>query len=335
MVYTFDMLLNDVFKPAKGILAIDESEHTSQMRFEAQGLTSTPEARRRWRSAIITTPNLGDYLSGIILVEETLLQTTDDGRLFAHILHDQNIGIFIKTDQGLTDDGISQPMTLGRVDLEITLKHLLLTAPAALVGTKGRSVFYQARETTQTLSPAAISSLEQLAQYASIVQNVGLVPIVEPEIIISSTDTLDKITTVTNQIMNVLAHQLTAYKVDPAQVILKISFVYSTEQTSDFVYQASTIATQTIMAISQIYHSVSGVVFLSGGLSVSQSTLLLACVHDQISPDFLHTFSFGRAIQDSAFVIWSKNSNDIESVQQNLIQSLYGTSQAISTPGDQ
>jgi fructose-bisphosphate aldolase, class I len=311
-----------LLSPTKGILAIDESEHTSQTRFAAHGLVSTLDSRTQWRSAILATPNLSDYLSGIIVVEETL----------PLLVALPGIAVVLKIDQGLTDrDPHSQPVTNGLSTLSERLQSAIASSPIIVTATKWRVVLYPSRELTDTLSESTRASLIQLAQYAMLVQRQGLIPVIEPEIIIVSSDTLDHITHYTHSVMTELAVQLASAQVNPSKVVLKMGFVYSTTQAAQSAQSARTVGSQTAAAISAIAASVSGVVFLSGGLNGDQSAAFLTASHEKLGM-VAHTYSFGRAIQDDAFALWCRDSTDITAVQQAITRQLQRYQQAISTP---
>lgn len=315
-------IITKLFKSNKGILAIDESTQTSIRRFTALGLKSNEETRRQYRQTIIQTHNLENYISGIILTEETLLQKADNGKKFTQILQNKNIEIGLKVDEGLIEQsGFYETMGLENLNAKLDV------AKANNVSfTKWRSVF---DPNTNINTENIVANCQIFANYARQVLTHNLVPIIEPEILISKNHSLEQHLDLAKAVYTSLFDELTREKLDLSKIILKTGFVSpGLNLINNDEIQNYTEATINLFAQS-LPNNLGGLVFLSGGLSPEQSNQFLQEFSNQYSLNIPYTFSFGRAIQDEAFGYWAYHQNDIKKVQQILLISASKSAEAL------
>jgi fructose-bisphosphate aldolase class I len=314
-------LLNTISKlcmRGKGILAADESSGTIGKRFNSIKIENTRENRYAYRELLFTTPSLNEYISGVITFEETLLDTNQDGTRLVQPLLDNDIVIGIKVDMGVkplygTDD---ETVTQGLDDLDARCKRYY-NAGARFA--KWRAVLKIDMDKNLPSDLAIHENAVTLARYASISQNNGLVPIVEPEILMDGTHTIEQ----SHQIaVNVLSHvyrELVRHHVDIECTLLKPNMVrpgVSSIQTFDAVR----LGELTVNALRQaVPASMPGVVFLSGGMSEIDASIALNEINRThgLKPWYL-TFSYGRALQASVLDIWKGKSENRVAAQAML-----------------
>lgn len=317
-------LQKHIFNKNKGILAIDESENTSRARFAGKNLVSTEPLRQMWRSSIIGTDKIENYLSGLIVVEETINQMDQFGVSLMEKLRQKNIKIFIKADEGLDKNPV-QPLTIGLENLEEKLTKWNKKYGQNVVGTKWRVVILTSKN-EEKLNANSKKSLEQLAKYAKIVLSFGLTPIVEPEILVDKNLSEEKTVNLHKNVIQKLVENLEKEALDLQKIILKVGFTYTLEQKENFNEETicQKISQQTLQVLNESgAEKFMGVVFLSGGLNPDQSSKILRKVLQNNQEKLLLTFSFGRAIQDEAFDEWVKTQDyDNKTVQQTLINRL-------------
>jgi fructose-bisphosphate aldolase class I len=298
----------------KGILAADESGTTIGKRFNALNFESNLESRKAYRDLLITAPDINQYIAGIILFEETLEQEGLDGTLFTTKLKQLGILPGIKVDKGLValpntaDEQITQGLDgLG----ERLAEYKKLGACFA----KWRAVY---QITTTTPSTLAIkTNAECLARYAALCQVNGIVPIVEPEILLENDQPIERCAAVTDQVLHALFNSLNRHKVALEYIILKPSMVISGKNCPT---QASTeeVALATVTALLRnVPACVPTINFLSGGQTSEQATAHLNAMHNlgKNLPWNL-SYSYARALQDDAMKTWSGKSQNVAAAQQ-------------------
>lgn len=306
-----------LFAGDKGLLAMDESLHTCNKRFEEVGIPQTVEYRRAYRELIVTTPGLGECISGAILFDETIYQSTKDGILFIDILKKKGIVPGIKVDEGTIElAGFpGEKITMGLDGLpERLAKYYELGARFA----KWRAVITIGHNTPTRGCIEA--NTHALARYAAMCQQAGLVPIVEPEVLMDGTHDLKRCFDVTAKTQHELFDQLFAQNVDLNYVILKPNMVVpglsSPKQVSvDKVAEATvTCLLQSVPAL------VPGVAFLSGGQSAELATAHLNAMHVKYKGKlpWALTFSFARAIQQPALEWWKGKDENVAAAQKIL-----------------
>jgi fructose-bisphosphate aldolase class I len=301
----------------KGLLAMDESIPTCNKRFEEAGIPQTIEYRRAYRELIVTTPNFGKVISGAILFDETLYQATKDGVLFIDILKRAGIIPGIKVDEGTIDlAGFpGEKITVGLDGLpERLAKYYDLGARFA----KWRAVI-----TINTGIPkrgCIEANMHALARYAAMCQEAGIVPIVEPEVLMDGTHDLKRCFDCTVKVQRELFDQLYAQKVNLQGLILKPNMVLpglsSPKQVS-----VDTAAEATVTCLLQtVPAAVPGVAFLSGGQSPEAAAAHLNAMHVNYKGKlpWALTFSFSRAIQEPALHAWKGKDENVAEAQQIL-----------------
>lgn len=301
----------------KGILAADESNNTIAKRLNSIHVESTLENRQRYRELLFTTPGLNKFVNGVILFEETLGQSTKDGQAFPELLIEQGIIPGIKVDKGLvnlsgTDD---EKVTEGLDGLKQRLEEY--KAQGAKFA-KWRNV-YAISDVFPSLT-AVKAGAENLARYASICQDVGIVPIVEPEILINGPHSIDHCAEVTEIVLHELFNSLFMHQVMLESIILKPSMVISGQDCED---QASSelIAEYTISVFrNNVPASVPTINFLSGGQTPEQATENLNAINSFEKQPWNLSFSYGRALQEPCLKAWAGSDSNIVKAQAALLQ---------------
>ena len=301
----------------KGLLAMDESKTTCNKRFAALGIPQTEEARREWRELIVTTPGLSDCISGAILCDDTMRQRMQDGRPFAHALADVGIVAGIKVDAGAKAlaGHIGEQITEGLDGLRERL------ADYAAVGArfaKWRAVF--AISDGLPSAGCIAANAHALARYASLCQEAGLVPIVEPEVLMTGEHTLQRCAEVSAQVLHEVFEQLHAQNVLLEGLLLKPNMVLPG---LDCVLQDAVdeVADATVTCLLRaVPAAVPGIAFLSGGQSAELASARLNAMNSRFKArmPWVLTFSFSRAIQQPALDIWRGEPANVQPAQRAL-----------------
>lgn len=305
--------------PPKGILAADESLRSAAKRLEAVGVEATEETRRQYRELFITTPKIGQYLNGIILFEETVRQQTSGGESFLNILKREGVLPGIKVDQGTTDDPASkgEGLTNGLDDLEERLKPFV---EIGCLFTKWRTV-QVIGESIPTEQNMLVNAAHQAA-YAKIAQDTGLVPIVEPEVLIKGSHTIERSEGVTTRTLTAVFNALTNAGVDLTGMILKSSMVLAGSE-APTPSSPEEVAEATVRCFTaSVPKELPGIVFLSGGQTPVQATANLNAIHQLGGQPWTTTFSFARALQGPPLEIWRGNVENISDAQKAFIARL-------------
>src|SRR3989344_1792110 len=314
--------------PGKGILAADESTKTIQKRFDKIGLQSTPDTNLAYRKMLFTTPGIEQFLSGVILYDETIRQLID-GIPIPEFLESKGIIPGIKVDKGawqmvnLPGEKITEGLD-GLRDRLIEYKELgAKFAKWRAVITIGDGI------PTDTCIEA---NAESLARYAALCQEQDLVPIVEPEVLMDWTHDLEKCREVTSKTLKAVFDKLKAHKVVLEGMILKPNMVISgkdssTQTTSGEIAEATV---QTFLEV--VPKEVPGIAFLSGGQTPDQATENLAAIN-KVSPPaggWQLSFSYGRALQDEALQAWAGKEENVEAAQKAFLERAKKVSEARS-----
>lgn len=308
---TLEALLQD----GKGILAADESTGTIAKRFAAIGVENTDEKRRDYRLLLASTDDLNTYISGVILYEETFTHTDTQGNSIPALFAKQGIVPGIKVDKGLIDLAFTEEKTTQGLD-GLTEKLLHFKSLGARFA-KWRAVY---SISSHTPSLAAIkANAEGLARYAACCQAVGIVPIVEPEILIDGDHSLQTAAVIHEMVLHEVFHTLYLYEVSFEHMILKPSMVTSGKSHVPFSTPEE-IAEYTISVFrSHVPAAVPSINFLSGGQSSTDATLHLNAIN-QLGKDepWILSFSYGRALQDDCLKAWGQGSP--EGAKQALLK---------------
>jgi fructose-bisphosphate aldolase class I len=303
-----------IVAPGKGILAADESSGTIKKRFDKIGVESTEENRRAYRDLLFTTGGVEEFISGVILFDETIRQSTSDGVPFPKVLADKGIIPGIKVDKG------AKPLALA-ADGE--------TVTEGLDGLRERLVEYRdlgARfakwRATYTItddlpSPYTIDvNADALARYAALCQEAGLVPIVEPEVLMDGTHTIERAGDVTAAVLEAVFHALYEQRCAYEGLLLKPNMVLpgydSPKQVSDEeIAEASVRCYRWVVPA-----AVPGIVFLSGGQSDEEATSRLNAMNAIGPHPWQLSFSYGRALQAAAQQAWKGDAANHEAAQR-------------------
>jgi len=290
--------------PGKGIIAIDESNATIKKRFDAVGIECTEENRRAYRELLLTTPNLSQHISGAILFDETLRQKTKDGVPFTKLMMDNGIIPGIKVDKG------PQPLagfpgevcTEGLDGLRDRLKEY---AQLGARFAKWRAVINIGEDIPSGTCIEANS--HALARYAALCQEQGLVPMVEPEVLMDGDHDIEACYEVTEVVLRSLFDALYNQNVMLEGTILKASMVVPGKDCPD---QASVeeVAESTLMCLKSAVPAIlPGIVFLSGGQSDEAATAHLDAMNRMGPNPWPLSFSYGRAMQQAALKLWAQD----------------------------
>lgn len=297
----------------KGILAADESVPTISKRFAAVGIESTEENRRAYRELLFTTKGVGEFISGVIMFEETLYQKTAKGKSFSLLLAEQGIVPGIKVDKGLIaiDSENVEKSTQGLDDLADRLKKY---KKAGARFAKWRAV-YSISQKTPTDRAIQINA-DGLAKYAALCQANGIVPIVEPEVLLDGDHTLETASKVTTKVLKAVFDSLKKNKVQLECMYLKPSMVVAGEACK----KKATILQEAKETVSVLKATtptlVPWVVFLSGGQSSAEATAHLQyMVANHAKLPWILSFSYGRALQDDALKAWAGNPKNVAKAQ--------------------
>ena len=299
----------------KGILAADESTPTCEKRFESIGTESTVENRNIYRNMLFTAQEIEKYISGVILFDETFHQKElSTGLTFPEYLTSKDILPGIKVDQGLEDFGSNEKITKGLDGLSERLgKYYALGARFA----KWRAVITIGNNIPS--DNCIMKNAEILAKYAQKCQQANLVPIVEPEVLMDGAHTVDESFDVTSRVLNATFDQLVEHNVNLQGIVLKPNMILSGYECS---YQANIeeVAEKTMNCLSaNVPIEVPGIAFLSGGQPDEHATLHLNEMNKYDS-DWNLTFSYGRALQQTALKAWSGKAENLKLAQEAFIE---------------
>ena len=326
-IKTLNQIAVKMVADSKGILAMDESNGTCKKRFEALNIGVTEENRRSYRDMLVTTNSLSDYVSGAILFDETIRQKTTSGKKFPEYLNEIGIIPGIKVDTGAKPFSCHQneKITEGLDNLPQRMEeYKSLGAKFA----KWRAVITIGDSIPS--SACMIANAHALARYASICQEVDIVPIVEPEVLMDGSHNIDKCFTVTNEAQNILFEALDKLDVNLSGIILKPNMVTS-GSSCEKQASAEEIAELTIKCLTNnIPKVVPGIAFLSGGQSDENAANNLSCINKINSNPWKITFSYGRALQLSAMKKWGGDNKQNSEAQKIILERAHFNSLAAS-----
>ena len=304
----------------KGLLAMDESHPTCNKRFAALGIPQTVEARRAWRELIVTTPGLSESISGVILFDETIRQQKRDGTPFIKVVTDAGIIPGIKVDTGAKDFAghPGEKITEGLDGLRERLaEYFRMGARFA----KWRAVIAVGNGTTGIPSQGCIeANAHALARYAALCQEAGLVPIVEPEVLMDGEHSLQRCFDVTEIALRAVFTQLYTQRVELQAMILKPNMVVP-GSTCPSQAEVEEVADFTVKCLQRaVPAAVPGIAFLSGGQASELATARLNAMNVRYKSQlpWALAFSFARAIQQPALEIWQGQEANVLAAQQAL-----------------
>jgi fructose-bisphosphate aldolase class I len=317
---TLRATIAELTRPGKGILAADESIPTITRRFGALGIESTEETRRNYRAMLFSTPEAEQYLCGVILFEETLLQRTDDGTPLPQLLLNRGILPGIKVDKGTV------PLANAEGDL---ITQGLDGLGERLKGYKTHGVrFAKWRDvyeiTGRNPTPLGIAAnAEVLARYAAVCQQEGIVPIVEPEVLLDGDHTLQRCHEVSEAVLHAVFDALHRHRVLLEGLVLKPAMVLPGK---DNPHKADPpeVAQATLEVLRRtVPVAVPSINFLSGGQSPEQATANLNAMNSVTPrPPWVLSFSYARALQDPALRAWGGQPGNVAAAQRAFLHRL-------------
>ena len=310
--------IEQMVQKGKGILAADESQPTIAKRFAPIKVESTEESRRAYRALLFTTPGIEDYISGVIQFEETLGQNSNDGISLPKVLAQRGIVPGIKVDKGKGPLALS-PGDLITYGLDGLAERLQQYKTQGARFAKWREVY---SISPQNPTPLGISAnAEMLARYAAVCQEQGIVPIVEPEVLIDGDHSLARCAEVTEAVHKEIFHALHRHHVVLEHIILKPNMVLP-GKAHPVRASAEAIATATLQVFRRtVPAAVPSINFLSGGLSPEEATANLNAMNAGF-PDapWLLSFSYGRALQQTVLQTWQGKAQNVAAAQQALLK---------------
>ncbi len=300
--------------PGKGILAADESGPTITKRFGALGIESTEETRRRYRTLLFTTPGAAEFLSGIILFEETLGQRDNDGTPLPEVLARQGIVVGIKVDKGTTPLP-NAPGDLITQGLDGLAERLKTYRTQGARFAKWREVYGITDRNPTALGIKA--NAEVLARYAAICQQEGIVPIVEPEVLLDGDHSIERCHEVTESVLHAVFAALHDHKVGLEGMVLKPSMVLPGNKNSAKATPEQ-IATATLEVLRRtVPAAVPTINFLSGGQTPEGATANLNAMNAMYPhAPWVVSFSYARALQDPAMSAWAGLDANVAAAQK-------------------
>jgi fructose-bisphosphate aldolase class I len=329
-VNDLDLTAAHLTRTGHGILAADESIRTMSQRLEAAGVAASAESRRDYRALLLTTPRLSDWVTGMIVCDETLRQTLADGTPFPRGAAERGIAVGIKVDTGVSP----LPFAGGGVVTE------------GLDGLRGRLEEYRALGATfakwrAVLDPRGLdrrtirANAHALARYAALCQETRIVPIVEPEVLMDGSHEVGLCQALTANVLQAVFEHLDLMGVDPAAIVLKPNMILA-GRGCPAQTPAADVARRTVKVLqAAVPPTVPGIAFLSGGQPNAQACEHLTAINregrDARAPWSL-TFSFGRALVDDALRTWHGDPAAVEAAQAALAANCARAASA-SAPG--
>lgn len=309
--------INDMVDDYRGILAADESAPTIKKRFDAIGVESTEENRRFYRSLLLDTPDLGDYISGVILFEETLNQKNDNAELLPAVAWSQKIVPGIKVDKGT----VPLPGAAGDIitrGLDGLADRLAIYKDQGARFAKWREVY--SITSTNPTSLGRHANAEVLARYAAVCQERGIVPIVEPEVLMGGAHDIDRCAEVTEQVLHAVFHALHLHGVRLEQMILKPNMVLPGKEAGRAAPQEIAAATLRVLKRT-VPAAVPSINFLSGGQGPEEATENLNAINQlRGNAPWQLSISYGRALQQPALHAWQGRAENRRAAQQALLK---------------
>src|SRR3712207_5883977 len=297
----------------KGILAADESSGTIKKRFDSIGVESTEENRRAYRDMLFTTPRLGDSISGVILYDETIRQSAADGTPFAEVLDRAGMIPGIKVDTGAKPLAFAPDETVTE-GLDGLRERLEEYRGLGARFTKWRAVISIGKGIPSEY--ALWTNAHALARYAALSQEAGLVPIVEPEVLMDGDHTIERAFDVTSRTLHAVFTELRDQRVHFAQMLLKPNMVLGGYDGSEQPSHEQ-VADLTLRCFRRhVPAAVPGIVFLSGGQSDEDATARLSVMNALGPHPWQLSFSYGRALQAPALKAWAGRSENVEAGQR-------------------
>ena len=301
-----------ILSNGKGILAADESNGTMTKRLESVSIQSSPENRLLFRETLFTAESMRDCIGGVILYDETINQKSNDGKTIPSIISETGAVPGIKVDTGAKDlaNSPDEKVTEGLDGLRERLKKYYELGARF---TKWRGVYNIGKKYPSKL--AINSNAHALARYSALVQESGMVPIVEPEVLMDGEHSAEDCFIKTSEVIQKCFDELIIHKIDLSGIILKPNMILAGNKSKNKISNEE-VSFKTLQCLKKsVPNEVPGIAFLSGGQSEVEATENLNLINTNNDTNFIITYSYGRALQQSALKFWSKNIEDKEGTQ--------------------
>ena len=302
-----------ILESGKGILAADESTGTMTKRLESVRIDSTSDNRIKFRETLFSSNGMKEYIGGVILYDETIRQKSSYGKEISKLLSESGSMPGIKVDTGAKEmaNSPSEKITEGLDGLRERLKEYFNLGAKF---TKWRGVYNISKDHPSKLS--IHSNAHALARYAALVQECNMVPIVEPEVLMDGNHSAEDCFEKTSEVIKKCFDELILHKVDLTGIILKPNMILAGSESSEQISNEET-AKLTIKCLKESVPSdVPGIAFLSGGQTEIQATENLNLINKFNETNFIMSYSYGRALQQSALKHWAKDINDVAGTQK-------------------
>ena len=303
----------EIIGNGKGILAADESTGTMTKRLDSVNVPSTPENRLLFRETLFSSSSMTDCIGGVILYDETIKQISSKKNKIPELISSMGTHPGIKVDTGakVLAGSPNEKITEGLDGLRERLKEYYKLGAKF---TKWRGVYNITKEYPSKLSIQ--SNAHALARYAALVQECNMVPIVEPEVLMDGDHSAKDCFQKTSDVLKKCFEELILHKVDLKGIILKPNMILPGNKSKEKISNEE-VAKLTLDCLkSSVPAEVPGVAFLSGGQSEIQATENLNLINKNNTTNFIMSYSYGRALQQSALKFWSKDIRDIEGTQK-------------------
>ena len=301
-----------IISDGKGILAADESNGTMTKRLEAVDVTSNKENRLLFRETLFSSESMKKYIGGVILYDETINQTTNFGKSIPDLISSSGAIPGIKVDTGAKSlaNSSEEKITEGLDGLRERLnKYYELGARF----TKWRGVYAISDKYPSKIS--INSNAHALARYSALAQESKMVPIVEPEVLMDGNHSADVCLSKTSEVIKKCFEELILHKVDLSGIILKPNMILAGSQSKHKILSEE-VAQKTLECLkNSVPNEVPGIAFLSGGQTEIEATENLNLISKYNNTNFIMTYSYGRALQQSALKVWSETNKDIQKTQ--------------------
>jgi len=301
-----------IISNGKGILAADESNGTMTKRLEAVNVKSTPENRLSFREILFSSDGMRDCIGGVILFDETINQISHSGKSIPDLISSSGAVPGIKVDTGAKDlaNSPKEKITEGLDGLRDRLKKYYDLGARF---TKWRGVYSIGEKYPSKL--AINSNAHALARYSALAQESGMVPIVEPEVLMDGNHSAEVCLNKTSEVIKKCFEELILHKVDLSGIILKPNMILSGSLSENKI-SSEEVSIKTLKCLkNSVPNEVPGIAFLSGGQSEIEATENLNLINKNNNTNFIMTYSYGRALQQSALKVWSNDINNVEATQ--------------------
>ena len=301
-----------ILSNGKGILAADESNGTMTKRLEAVNIQSTSENRLAFRETLLSSESMKDCIGGVILYDETINQISKTGKSIPELISASGAIPGIKVDTGAKNlaNSTEEKITEGLDGLRERLKKYYDLGARF---TKWRGVYSISNDYPSKL--AIHSNAHALARYSALVQECGMVPIVEPEVLMDGDHSAEDCLNKTSEVIKKCFEELILHKIDLSGIILKPNMILAGNNSKNKISNEE-VAEKTLECLkNSVPTEVPGIAFLSGGQSEIEATENLNLINKKNNTNFIMTYSYGRALQQNALKFWSTDTNNIIGTQ--------------------